>query len=1040
MRARNPYPWDKIVIPLIDGASEDTSDLDAKSPGLQYVENIEFGRRGEVRGRPGFVTHDAMGFRNFDNIAASIPVDGGTVSLGTTGYSPRSLFRYKDAVGERAGLLCDGRVFTWEGDRFTDRLFAMSARSDRLVQVQQFTSDNQTNQMACADNYALGCSDSRQAMFLGTNPTQEYFVPGRNVRGNSDNVTTGGHTYHCTVGNTGSDNNLRLFVRRDYDNTLTITTIKTDCVNPSVLGDAPCCSAFGSSLFVLYKRTGATDHLVLLKVDPVTSTVTTTTDFSVTPVGPPHVLKGLWVNATAGVVYVAFTHEATGAYVKVFNTSCVDQALDATLDGATVRLSAGPVVIGAKSATVAWVAYTREASVGSVYRDLVIGKYQTAPRADIARVYFGSTVGANAPALSWGITHQPLLLGSRVILGISAGQGQTSILGSTWYDIDVTDLALSSGDSGLGKTTNPGYVAMGPTQGTKEPFGPQAAVVVQQSSFGVNGTYRFPTMDYTRFSAAGSSTPALGINQVTLQGAQATQVGEETIISGSVPHAIARGYSTELEFPFLGAPELTATANAAGATLPNGSYTLQATWRWTDEAGIVHRSGPSLPATVATTGPLPSIQWTALTYQLSEREYSRVYLELWCTDTNPNATAPKYLVAETPADGTTGNQVIQALVTGPVSTTGETLYTSGGAVFANSTVSGDGGVAVIGRRVWLSNGTKTFASKRLPGTTPNGAPAWNDEGVLEVVTPSTAGRVIALQPMDDKLVLLCERGIYLTQGEGPDDTGVGPDFLYPVKVADLGLSGPRGSVSTDKGIFFHSVNTGATGSDNAYGGIWLLDRGAGLTQVSGPVIDEALTAPCDLTYNPEREMLYVGTASTILTLDARAKEWSVWPVPLNLTLFSTVGNAAGVLWACGPGGGSNLGPGAFTGVAGSDVLGTTDPYTMLVRTNHIYANGEDGLGWANVRSIKVLGHTATHLLSIDLTYDDLGPTAHKEFPLLTGGTSPSWPSERYAPEWKIPRQKCSSLQVQLSATPATGAWVALRLDVLPRKYSPARIH
>lgn len=1034
-----PYPWLPLIIPLTSGSAEDTSDL-ATPPGLSYVENVEFGRKGEVRGRPGLVTHDAVGIRNYDNVAATIPVDGGTSFL-PSAYTPRSMFRYKDAVGERAGLLCDGRVFTWEGDRFTDRLFATSARSDRLVEVQQFVSDNQTNQLACADTFSLGCADSRQALFLGTTPSQEYFVPGKNVRGNSDNVTVGGHTYHCTVGNTGADNNLRLFVRRDYDNVLTITTIKTDCTNPTTLGDAPCCSGFGDSLYVLYKKTAATDHLVLLRVNPVTSTVTTTTDFSVTPIGPPHTIKGLWVNAVAGVVYVAFTHEAQGAYVKVFNTSCVDQALDATLDGATPKLSAGPVVIGAFSATVAWVAYTRDATVGSAFRDLVIGKYQTAPRADVARTYLGATPAANMPALSWGITHQPLKLGQRVILGICAGQGVTANLGSTWYDIDVTDLALSTGASGVGLTAYPGYVAMGPTAGTKEPYGPQAAVITSNSAFlGSTGSYRFPTMDYTRFSATGASTPTLGLNQVTIQGAQATQAGEETIISGSVPHSIARGYSAELEFPFLGAPELTATANAAGSTLTAGSYTVQATWRWTDEAGIIHRSGPSLGVTVTTTGPLPSIQWTALTYQLTEREFGNVYLEIWVTDTNPTATSPKYLYQEAVAGPTTGTQAVQALISSPIPTGGETLYTSGGAVFANSTVSGDGGCATVGRRIWLSNGVKTFASKRYPSGQPNLAPAWNDEGVLEVVVPSTAGRVVALQAMDDKLAILCERGIYLTQGDGPDDTGVGPDFLYPVRVADLGLSGPRGSISTDKGIFFHSANTGLTAADNAYGGIWLLDRGLGLTQVSAPVINELLTSPCDLTYNPEREMLYAANTAAILVLDTRAKEWSVWPAPVNVTGFTAITSAAGVLWACGPGGALGTGPGAFTGTPGSDITSTTDPYAMTVRTNHIYANGSDGLGWANVRSIRVLGHSATHQLSVDITMDNNGPTFHKEFALLSGGPTPNWPSERYAPEWKIPRQKCSSMQVQLSAMPATAAWVALRLDVLPRVYAPVRIH
>src|SRR5262249_16942794 len=43
----------------------------------------------------------------------------------------------------------------------------------------------------------------------------------------------------------------------------------------------------------------------------------------------------------------------------------------------------------------------------------------------------------------------------------------------------------------------------------------------------------------------------------------------------------------------------------------------------------------------------------------------------------------------------------------------------------------------------------------------------------------------------------------------------------------------------------------------------------------------------------------------------------------------------------------------------------------------------------------------------------------------------TWPLARQAPEWRLPSQKCSTLQVTMSATPATARWSAIRLDVQP---------
>jgi hypothetical protein len=1047
------YKWQPMVLPLTGGKTDNKSDVDARVPGISDAENIQFSKTGSaIEGRPGYVRKTGFGLRNY-SVANTPTADTNAMTLVATGYNPRALFNYRDSGADRPGLLADGRIWTYDGDRWTDRLYCLSARVDRLANLETIAETAAANHTT-GYNFATGYP----APLLTADGAVDTWASSTSLIGGAARVTLNSVDYHCVVGYAGAAGTMKLYVRHDDEHSLhtyTITLPKNQ-ITPARLGDAPCaCADYDAgALYIAYITVD--DTIMLLQVDPTDGSLDAHVELA-TEDAP----NGLWVTNTSVAtnrIGVVCTYGGLG--VNDVSTYLVNMAtlveVGTRVDTGMGHNGAGPVVCGAATGGVFWFAVrTAELASPSKNYGLRLG----------TRALTGTGVNLikhftpyDLPSVNWGIMHQPVTFQGRTLLGTWAESGITinDNTNGTWTVIDLTDADTTADGNKI--TLNAGLAAQGVSHGTANPFCPSPAVV---SSDGLQ--YRFASADYQEFNADGGLKPALGINKITLIEPQTDAFGEQTVIGGSVPHLLARGYCAEVGFPWLGAPEIMADADNEeidppvdpqdGVTeyiaVPAGSYTVQAVWVWTDEAGQVHRSAPSLDHTWTANG--SSIYgMRVLNCQLTQREYGAIRIEVYCTDTNPTNIAAKYLVANVsqqsgaatfvlltgdqatvPADRE-GHQVPQ--------TTALPLYTTGG-VYQNLWVSADGGLASLGRRLWLSDGVSAYASKL---TNPGQAPAWNDEGGLVVTPPSTAGRIVSLSAMDDKLLIFCERGCYMTQGEGPDNLGEGQDFLNPFLVSRLGVTGPRACQLTDKGVVFQVASTGNTAFsgeefDGTSGGLWIVDRGLSLGQVSGPIENDLPSDAMDLAFSQERQVLYCMTQDgTLLAWDMRANAWARWTTPVQESSPVAIVVSDGVLWQVA------AEPGAYNGERGYDKTATGDAnrraYAMMVKTNHLFANGSDGLGWSRVRSLRALGEPATHTLTVSALYDQsTNPAATQEetFAVDSAAFTSSWPHSRYAPEWRLPVQKCSSLQVTLSAFPATGAWTALELMVQPQNRAPA---
>lgn len=116
---------------------------------------------------------------------------------------------------------------------------------------------------------------------------------------------------------------------------------------------------------------------------------------------------------------------------------------------------------------------------------------------------------------------------------------------------------------------------------------------------------------------------------------------------------------------------------------------------------------------------------------------------------------------------------------------------------------------------------------------PGDLPGWHPDLVLTM--PEKA---YALASLDEKLIVFCEKGIYVIAGTGPDRKGLNSDYTEPQRLnAPHGTTEPKAVVSYPDGIFFYANEITAAGVPS----IFLLDRKLNVTRIGGPVEDNLST-------------------------------------------------------------------------------------------------------------------------------------------------------------------------------------------------------
>lgn len=339
----------------------------------------------------------------------------------------------------------------------------------------------------------------------------------------------------------------------------------------------------------------------------------------------------------------------------------------------------------------------------------------------------------------------------------------------------------------------------------------------------------------------------MGINLLTMALSSGNTLSAEIAgalhLTGGIPWLYDGVYPVEDNF-FVW-PEDSTVIVSAGGGVTAGTYFYQFTYEWTDSAGNIQRSAPSVPtgpyviagnSTVTLT--IPTLRLTYKGGQNNVRiviyRYSvaqPLYYQI--TSIASPILNNKTVDTVTYADSSADNLIIGNLL----------LYTSGG-VIENIQAPGSDTITLYKSRMFIVDGENKnllWFSKQVIQNT-----SVEMSDLLTIFVPPTTGAqgstgpITALAALDDKLIIFKQNAIYYIVGTGPDNTGAQNDFSDVVFITStVGCSNAKSIVFMPNGLMFQSDK-----------GIWLLGRdlstkyiGAQVDKYNSSVVTSSLNIP-----------------------------------------------------------------------------------------------------------------------------------------------------------------------------------------------------
>lgn len=828
-----------VSVPLTSGLKLDVGSLAQVAVNqLARAENVVYTRRGEIRGRPGMTAHGSEQVQTVDN--ASFPTTGPTTTLtsAVTGLVRAGIDALPSKIGRfRPAALYQSRAFARGDDQWLDVGPFWSVRK----QVSEDLAPTQaaTKRIPCGDklvgiqvtNFAAGGMPYLNSAGTGEGYSSYDSAFDSTAQGNVWVVNVSGKdfVYYVTAG--GS---LNLITPGTFPASSTATLDTTVKTTPQLTCAVACES--GLTSVVAYVKTGTATQVTLKRVN-ASGTVTHTTTLA-TVYGTVQALSIGWDNSqglvlavgdSTGNVHTRIISVSSGGFTDVGLAKDIVNSIGSVLNA---------LATGCNGTGTAWVAWDDGTSIQYATRSM------TAATSTTVRSMLTSGSASFPPAVSsvnYTLLFQPILFCGRMVLGVS----QTSIANSAtsgtflpdkWAVLDVTEAA--------GNNQRP-VVAVSATA-VPGVFG--GAFV--KSGYDANDTLQFGAFEGHQFDTLGPSTWAAVRIKLTAQAARGVTVGGQTFFSGATPYVLSGRACVEAGWVD-GQPSIISVTAAAGGSLSNGSYSLQAIWTYTNGAGRVVRSVPS-PVYTLTVGASQKVSAVISAPQLQNpltefiTSIDGPKVELYMTVVNPTAGADLYLVATAQANQGTGTVTISNVgASSDTNTTKLKLYTGGGVIPDEPPPAGDRGVASAVGRLWVADARKVYASK-LIGTVY--APAWSTIGFLTVEIPHEVGEINALASMDDKLVVICSGGLCVVTGAGFDDLGNGSGFSVEVYNAPGGAASPRGVAEAPDGVFYMGID----------GDLKLLTRGLTVVNVARPargyssfgLDQDPVPAECDVTFLP----------------------------------------------------------------------------------------------------------------------------------------------------------------------------------------------
>jgi len=401
---------------------------------------------------------------------------------------------------------------------------------------------------------------------------------------------------------------------------------------------------------------------------------------------------------------------------------------------------------------------------------------------------------------------------------------------------------------------------------------------------GSNNTTYWTVMNQAVRSGA-LSNDCIGIDSVSFTSifARQREAARDTVTAGRATQ-ISGGMLYEFngsveETGWMHAPVIiSATATVGGSLTASSNYLYIAVYEWLDAQGRRHRSAPSDPVALVTTGTNKTGTLSVTTLSAYSRR-SPPALHIYRT--LAGGTTYHRVTPNTGAPNAAGTGFVQAYVDAMLDSTAATaeiLYTDGG-VLPNDLPPPCTFMTLCAGRLWLGgqlDRNVITASKLLVDGEPT---QFSSFDAFNVFLPEDC---TGIGSIDATVVGFAREAIYLINGDGPDDQGNG-QFNSPQKLpTDVGCIDWRSVVETSIGIFFQSKR-----------GIYLLPRGFNTPVFVGQDVEDTTTAypvcksavvvsvPASSGQLGEITVRFVmadteaGTNTVCLVYDLRAQGWSV---------------------------------------------------------------------------------------------------------------------------------------------------------------------
>jgi len=507
------------------------------------------------------------------------------------------------------------------------------------------------------------------------------------------------------------------------------------------------------------------------------------------------------------------------------------------------------------------------------------------------------------------------------------------------------------------------------------------------------------------------------------------ELGGALHFAGGVPCAYDSVRVIESSFALPAEQPYGVQQTTASGGIENGTYNYVIVFARHDSSGQVYRSAPSVPLEVVVNGADPASNTVSFrvpslpvsrSYESGGPESQNVSIEVYRTE----AGGSSFFLVENVGWGPTSADNFGIAINDPTRVytfieditvdsdlDGQPLlYTTGGIV--ENAPAPSASVQIVHKdRLWLAGTDESkivwFSKKRVFAEGPGFSS-------LFTVTVEDGGNVTALASLDSHLIIFKRDRIFYVDGDGPPDTG-GEGFTDPQRIsADLGCIEPRSVVTTPEGVFFQSS-----------AGIYLLDRGLGLSYVSGPVEDTLAAYPV-ITSTVVHESQFharfsctneAGTSGVVLVLDYLTKQWSTFEIYESVA----ANTKAPIVSACNHDGTYKWIAANGAAYAESDTEYTDDGQwvTLSLETSWLKMAGLQG--WQRAWSMSVLGERFTpHDLVISVG-NDYAATYHQTT-TWSDEDIEEMPLEQI--RTAMVRQKCQAIRFKLAdATPTGGGAV-----------------